>query len=196
METILNKYNLTLNIYKLHVNEKANNDVNEIEYRLSKIYIGNKHSKIARENTIHLLYYKKHFFLINNLISLSRYVTKRVCKHKEEICYRCLEIFDTRFTNIKNHEECCSRDSKGMHTYPPKGKTLHFKRYQVLNKNWVFIVSDFECSHNKELIEESNTNNSEETSVHCVNSYALLAYVEPDLYQFPYEEFNKIKKTD
>ena len=190
----------TLNVYALEKQkqEKKDNECYDTDrkcddtYVLRTLFVSKNHG-IEEEYVINILFYQNHYYLVNKLTSLIEKVQGR--RHRtSSFCYNCLNSFDERYTNIREHLKMCISGVKTRISYPSKGEKKKFKRFSLTLLKPFFAVADFESSLlHIEKKESTISQKTKRVKKHSVNSVCVVIYTDENLDNFPYDVFEKYR---
>ena len=93
-----------------------------------------------------ILYYKDHFYVINNLDKLVLAITKR-SRNNNKICINCLNYIDRRYTTMDTHYKNCKLSKGTVTKYAKEGEVKKFAQQHLQVEAPCYIVADFEASN-------------------------------------------------
>ena len=165
------------------------------KFNILKLHnVGNKKFEISTlytdgSATHNILFFNNHFYYINDLDKLMTFVTKRR-RDQRELCINCLHYFDKRYISLDRHRLQCKLGKGSIIRYPKDGQMKEYNQYNFQVKSPFMIVADLEATNSSNTTIPS-TPSSEVKKIHGVNSYAFFLHIDPDLDNFPYEEFSE-----
>ena len=171
--TLAKELTTKFNILKLH-------NVSKNKYSISSLYTNG-------DATCNILYYNNHFYYINDLDKLITFVTKRR-RDKKEICVNCLHYFDKRYISLEKHQSQCKIGKGSITRYPKEGQAKEHTQYNFNVKSPFMLVADLEAT-NSENDKIAATPSTNVKRIHRINSYAVFLHIDPDLDNFPYDDF-------
>ena len=182
----------SLNVFELQKGKAKHNNPSGMGYSLIPIFVSKLHGTDVRL-VINILYYKEHFYLINKLNALIEKM-RGIRIPYSQICYNCLQGFDSRYTNIQLHLQHCLLGIKSEISYGKEGEEKSFTRFEMTILKPYFAFCDFESS----MLEVSSDKKKvgEKTTClkrHSVNSVCAILYIEDNLFHFPYSEFKTLQ---
>ena len=135
----------SLNVYELReIKEKQNKRQSQCGFEILPIFISNNHGD-DENYVINMLFYKDHFYLINKFNSLIEKINGVRLFHSK-FCYNCLNKFDERVTNLKEHLTYCKKGIKSHISYPHEGEQKKFTRFDMTLLSPYFAYCDFEST--------------------------------------------------
>lgn len=147
----------SLNVYELRkIKEKQNKPQSQSGFEILPIFVSNNHGD-DENYVINILFFKNHFYLINKFNSLIEKING-VRLFYSKFCYNCLNKFDERVTNLKDHLTYCKKGVKSHITYPLEGEEKKFTRFDMTLLSPYFAYCDFESTlmHVNENIQPGN----------------------------------------
>ena len=163
------------NVFKLH-------HVSGKKYAISTLFNG-------KSPTCNIILYNNHFYFINDIDKLMRYITKRQ-RAERELCVNCLHYFDKRYTSVGQHKINCKFGKGSISRYPKEGQARQYTQFSFQVKSPFIIVAELEAS-NAANASIPSTPAQHIKTIHRINTYAYFLHIDPDLHDFPYEDFSE-----
>ena len=118
-----------------------------------------------------------------------RYITKRQ-RAERELCVNCLHYFYKRYTSVEQHKMNFKLDKGSIIRYRKEGQARQYTLFSFQVKSSFIIVADLEASNAANASIPSTPAQHIKTT-HRINSYAYFLHIDPDLHDFPYENFSE-----
>ena len=182
---IARELNMIFNVFRLHRNTTK---TGKHTYWLTTIHAG----RPTEDNQANILYYNNHFCKINNLKNLLAGIGGKFTRTKRggDICATCLMYIDSRYFNMEDHYKSCKLSAGTVTKFPKEGDVYKFRQQNLMVDHHYYVVADFEASNAIDF-KPILTANSHAEKVHKLNSYCFYLYINPQLDNFPYEDFDQ-----
>ena len=182
---IAKELNMAFNVFRLH---KDTTRAGKHKYWLTTLHAG----RPSEDNQANILYYDNHFCKINNLKKLLGGIGGKFTRTKRggEICATCLTYIDSRYFNMSDHYKSCKLSAGTVTKFPKEGDVYKFRQHNLMVDHPAYFVADFEASNATDFAPILTANTHAET-VHKLNSYCFYLYINPQLDNFPYEDFEQ-----
>ena len=93
-----------------------------------------------------------------------------------------------RYISLEKHQSQCKIGKGSITRYPKEGQVKEHTQYNFNVKSPFILVADLEAT-NSENAKISPTPSSDVKRIHGINSYAIFLHIDPDLDNFPYDDF-------